>query len=110
MMNDVFLQVLNMSFVGGVAILIVFAARLILMRAPKIVSYVLWAAVLFRLLCPVSFESSISLIRVNTTPVVKESIYTEQPHITTGIEYVNTIVTQFLPKSSVGDSVYPMQV
>lgn len=105
-----FLQVLNMSFVGGVAILIVFAARLILMRAPKIVSYVLWAAVLFRLLCPVSFESSISLIRVNTTPVVKENIYTEQPHITTGIEYVNTIVTQFLPKSSVGDSVYPMQV
>ena len=56
-----FLQVLNMSLTTGVVILVVLAVRLLLKRAPKIISYVLWSAVLFRLLCPVSVAADISL-------------------------------------------------
>ena len=44
------------------AVLIVCLARLCLKRAPRWISYLLWFAVLFRLLCPVSFTASFSLI------------------------------------------------
>lgn len=57
-------QILNMSFTAGVTILVVLLARLLLKRAPKIFSYLLWGIVLFRLLCPVTFSSSVSLLRI----------------------------------------------
>lgn len=61
-LTDIFASVLNMSLTSSVVILMVSLARLILRRAPKIYSYALWALVLFRLLCPLSFESPFSLI------------------------------------------------
>ncbi|MBM6861915.1 hypothetical protein H9X78_15880, partial [Clostridium saudiense] len=39
---------------------------MILKKCPKIFSYILWAVVLFRLICPVSFESKLSLIPNNS--------------------------------------------
>ncbi len=51
-----FIAVLNMSITASVVIVCVFLARLCLKRAPKGFSYALWAVVLFRLLCPISFE------------------------------------------------------
>ena len=62
MLEQFFISVLNMSLTAGVAILAVFAARLFLKRAPRIFSYGLWAVVLFRLLCPVSFAAPLSLL------------------------------------------------
>jgi len=61
-MDKLFLQILNMSLTAGYVILFVMLARLILKKAPKIFSYVLWIAVLFRLVCPFSFKSIFSLI------------------------------------------------
>ena len=61
-MTELFSKVLNMSLTGSVVIAFVMAARLLLRRSPKIYAYVLWAAVLFRLLCPVSLSASISLL------------------------------------------------
>lgn len=61
MISQLFLKVLNMSLTASLVILFVLVARLILRKAPRIFSYCLWAAVLFRLLCPVSFSSSLSL-------------------------------------------------
>jgi len=55
-------QILNMSLTASIVIILVLAARLLLKKAPKIFSYALWAVVLFRLLCPVSFSSRFSLI------------------------------------------------
>lgn len=63
-MDKVFLQVLNMSLTASVVILCVMAVRLLLKRAPKIFSYALWAVVLFRLLCPVSLSSPVSLLEI----------------------------------------------
>ena len=61
-MLNVFEKVWSMSVTASAVILVVLLARLLLKRAPKILSYALWAVVLFRLLCPLSWESSVSLI------------------------------------------------
>ena len=58
---SLFSRVLNMSLAAGVVILLVVSARFLLRKSPKIFSYILWAAVLFRLLCPVALESRISV-------------------------------------------------
>ena len=52
MAEKLWIEVLNMSLTGSVAIGAVLVFRLLLRRAPRIFSYALWAAVLFRLLCP----------------------------------------------------------
>ena len=60
-MEQMLIRVLNMSLTAGITILGVICARVLLRRAPKIFSYGLWLAVLFRLLCPVSFSMEFSL-------------------------------------------------
>ena len=71
-MSNLFSQVLNMSMTGSVVILLVMLARLILKRAPKIYSYALWSVVLFRLLCPVAFTASVSVLNA-LEPEVQEA-------------------------------------
>lgn len=61
-MEELFLTVLDMSFMGAVVIAVILVARLCLKRAPKVFSYALWAVALFRLLCPFSLESPVSAI------------------------------------------------
>ena len=65
-MNHIFTEIISMSLRASYCILIVFAARLLLRKAPKIYSYLLWAIVAFRLLCPVSLESMFSLMRAES--------------------------------------------
>ena len=60
--DDLFLRVLDLTKSGTLVILAVLLLRLFLRKAPKICSYVLWAVVLFRLLCPVSFEAQWAVI------------------------------------------------
>ena len=62
MLTSIFSSVLNMSLTASIVIAVICLARLTLKTAPKIYSYMLWGLVLFRLLCPVSFLSSFSLI------------------------------------------------
>ena len=62
MLQHLFIRVLNMSLTGSLMILAVLLVRMLLRRAPKLFSYMLWLVVLFRLLCPVSFESGFSLL------------------------------------------------
>lgn len=64
MLRQLFICVLNMSVTGSLMILTVLIVRLFLVRAPKIFSYALWLVVLFRLLCPISFESGFSLLGI----------------------------------------------
>lgn len=68
--------ILNMSITGGILILLVLLVRLLLKRAPRIFSYLLWSAVLFRLLCPVSFTSDFSLLRFAEPSVEEATQYT----------------------------------
>ena len=61
-LTDLFAAVVQMSLTGSIVILLVCLARLLLKRAPKWISYVLWSVVLFRLLCPMAVASPVSLI------------------------------------------------
>ena len=60
MLQDLFMNVITMSLTAVPIILVVLLARMVLKFAPKIFSYVLWAVVLFRLLCPFGFEMDFS--------------------------------------------------
>lgn len=64
-------SVLNMSMTAGIVIIFVILFRLFLRKAPKIFSYLLWGAVLFRLLCPFSVSSPFSLLQIVEVPVTE---------------------------------------
>ncbi len=69
---EIFPQILNMSLTASVIICFVLLCRLLLKRAPKIYSYVLWSVVLFRLLCPVTLSVPVSVLGIFDTPVVEQ--------------------------------------
>lgn len=73
-MSGIFITVLNMSLTASYCILVVIALRLLLRRQPKLLSYLLWSVVLFRLLCPVSISGSYSLMRMDTNILSVENI------------------------------------
>ncbi len=83
-MDAVFLQVMNMSLTASYVVLFVLAARLLLKKVPKIFSYALWGVVLFRLICPFSFEGLFSLLMINPEPIPSNITYAEVPQINTG--------------------------
>ncbi len=62
MLDTVYMQILDMSKTASIVILAVLLMRLILKKAPKVFSYALWAVVLFRLLCPFSIETPVSVV------------------------------------------------
>ena len=61
-MNELFLKIINMSISASWLVLAVLILRLILKKAPKWVNVLLWGIVAVRLICPLSFESTLSLI------------------------------------------------
>lgn len=75
---NLFLRILDMSKIAGVVILFVLAARLLLKRAPKWISYALWGVVLFRLLCPLSVEAPVS-IAPEMTPTAQNYRLADEP-------------------------------
>ena len=58
-MHDVFLKLCQMSLTAALTALAVLALRAVLVKwkAPAVLRLLLWAVVLFRMLCPVSFSS-----------------------------------------------------
>ena len=79
---QIFLEILNMSLTASIVILFVLLARLFLKKTPKIFSYVLWAVVLFRLICPVSVSAGVSVLGLFESPAA------ERNGITSTVEYV----------------------
>ena len=59
-----FMKILNMSVTAGYCILAVFLLRLLFRKAPRKYLYVLWLAVAFRLICPVSVSTEFSLFNL----------------------------------------------
>lgn len=64
-MKSLFITVLNMSITGSFVILAIMLARLLIKKAPKKYSYVLWLIPAFRLICPFSFRSVFSIFNLN---------------------------------------------
>lgn len=110
MPEKVFLQILNMSFTASFVIVFVLIARLLLKKAPKALSYALWTVVLFRLICPFSFESMFSLLPAKSNPLSQNIMYEAVPRIDTGIPVINDAINASLPAATPYASVNPLQV
>lgn len=87
-LHSIFLKVLNMSLTASVVIAFVLLARIAMRKLPKIYSYVLWSVVLFRLLCPISISSDMSLLGFLEAPTISSG------SITSTVEYVPSDVTE----------------
>lgn len=64
-MNSIANTIFNMSITGSIVILVVIFVRWMLLNTPKKYSYILWSVVGFRLCCPFSFKSVVSLFNIN---------------------------------------------
>lgn len=111
-MSELFITVLNMSLTASYVILFVILIRLLLKKAPKVISYALWAEVAFRLIIPFSFESIFSLMprNSNTVPIPYDIMYQQSPKINSRIEVLDTFVSNSLPAPTVGASVNLLQI
>ena len=94
-MSAVFLRILNMSLTAGWMILAVVVLRFLFKKAPKWVICLLWGLVAVRLLCPVSFESSASLIPSGEPVAVSDD--TGRIQIRSGIGRLDRAVEGILP-------------
>lgn len=111
MFRSLFSIVVNMSLTGGVAIAAVLIVRLFLRRAPRIFSYLLWAVVLLRLLCPFSFSSVLSVFRVAGVSVTEQGVmrYAPQENAQAGIQ--GDMLPGQIPVSvGAGENQYPAPV
>lgn len=115
---DAFITVLNMSITASYVAAAVIVARLLLKKASKIFSYVLWSLVLFRLVCPFSFSAGFSLLRVIPSPIIASSAeylprdigMAAAPTVDTGMNSINSVVNNSLPLATPAASVNPMQL
>ena len=97
-MSAVFLKILNMSITAGWLILAVLAARLLLKRAPRWISCLLWGLVGLRLLCPFSLKSVFSLIPTGQT-VPANIAYSPHPAIQSGVAAINEAVNPVIERA-----------
>ncbi len=73
---EIMLRFLAMnSIYGAIVLAVVLVLRLVLRRAPKVFSYMLWAVVFFRLLCPLSLSTEVSIIPDLSRVLDEESRY-----------------------------------
>lgn len=111
-MENVFLQLLNMSITASWIVLAVFILRLVLKKAPKAVSCALWALVGIRLVLPFSVESVFSLIPSRET-VPQDILLSATPNVHTGIPAFNSVVNPVIEQAFApdpGDSANPLQI
>ncbi|MBO5128221.1 MAG: hypothetical protein J6D10_11690, partial [Clostridia bacterium] len=104
-------KLLNMSLTAGVAIVFVILMRLLLRKAPKVISYALWGVVLFRLLFPVSIESGFSLYNLFDVPTAESGtmtsvieyvpeniVHTEYPSVILPVPGISNVINNALPQ------------
>ena len=111
-MSEIFLKIINMSISASYIVLAVLLLRLLLKKAPKWITVILWGIVAVRLVCPFSIESVLSLIP--SFEVVSPNIMTDKtPTINTGIPIINSTLNPVISESfspTPGDSANPLQI
>ena len=111
-MNHVFIQILNNSLIASLLILAVMIVRLMIKRAPKWFSCVLWGFVAIKLVLPFSIESVFSLVP-SSQPIPSDIEYSATPHIDSGVEVINRVVNPVIEKNFTPQevvSVNPLQI
>ncbi len=98
-MNDLFLKIFNMSMTAVLLILAVILLRVLFKKAPKWISCILWALVAVRLLCPISFESPMSLLP--SAEPVKTSAEDSAPYLDSGLILIDDVANEMLGHNEV---------
>lgn len=117
---NMFLVILNMSITASFVALAVIIVRLLLRRAPKIFSYILWAAVAIRLITPVSFTSNFSMLSLVKFPnntgtgfmgfIPQEIGMQKNPVVDIGMKEISHFINSSLPVAAPMASANPMQI
>ncbi len=95
-MSSFFLKIVNMSIAASWLILaVVLFLRVVLKKAPKWINVLLWGIVAFRLICPFSFESALSLIPSAET-ISPEIMMDWTPEISTGVSSIDKVVNPII--------------
>ncbi len=97
-MDAVFLKILNMSLTASWIVLAVLVLRLLLRKAPKWLSCLLWGVVGLRLVFPFSIESLFSLIP-SAEPLPSDLPITQAPAIDSGFEVIDEVVNPIIYES-----------
>ena len=111
-MNELFLKIINMSISASWLVLAVLILRFVLKKAPKWINVLLWGIVAIRLICPFSFESTLSIIPSAETIPLNICMDTT-PTINSGISAINNAVNPIISQSNTpmaGASVNPLQI
>lgn len=106
-------KILNMSLTASVIIVTVLILRVLLSRAPRIYSYMLWTVVLFRLLCPIAINTPLSVLDLFDTPIVETTdsvsqvayipnniVHTENPEVTLPVPVLDNAINNALPQGA----------
>ena len=97
-MEAFMIKLFNMSINAVWLILAVIVLRLILKKAPKYISLIMWGLVGLRLVCPFTIESVLSLIPSEET-IPSNIAFVTSPSVDTGFnavnEVINPVVSQF---------------
>ncbi len=94
-METLFLKLFNMSVTASWIVLAVVILRLLLKKAPKVVTVFLWGLVGIRLVCPFSFESVLSVIP-SAEPIPQAVLTGPDFNIDTGLSAVDSRVNGYL--------------
>lgn len=93
-MSGIFLKIVNMSISAGWIVLAVLVLRLLLKKAPKWATVLLWAIVGLRLIMPFSIESLFSLVPSSET--ISMAPDSPRPYFESGIVIVDNQVNEYL--------------
>lgn len=93
-MADIFLKTVNMSISAGWIVLALMLLRLLLKKAPKWISCILWGIVGLRLIMPFSLESVFSLIPSAET--ISKNADSPRPHFESGFTIVDNQINDYL--------------
>ena len=111
-MSEFFLTIVNMSISASWIVLAVLLLRLLLKKAPKWITVLLWGIVAVRLVCPFTIESVMSLIPSAET-ISPEIMIDATPEINSGIPILNNTINPVIGESFAPDpttSVNPLQI
>ncbi len=87
-----------MSISASWIVLAVLLLRLLLKKAPKWISVILWGVVAIRLICPFSIESVMSLIPSAET--VSPSVLISEAEINTGFETIDNVINPVISEAT----------
>ena len=97
-MSEVFLKIVNMSVSASWIVLAILLLRLLLKKAPKWITVLLWGVVAIRLICPFSIESVMSLIPSAET--VSPSVLISEAEINTGFETIDNVINPVISEAT----------